>query len=543
MTFAGSLNVSLAITLGAGLHRDAGPAVLKRRFSAAWGKTEVFVANATGWELARLRAWRHSEHWSIRMALAHSAGYGLRLEAGSRHPYGDMRQHRLRLALGYGDLRLHRLRLRMNYGDLRPYRQRFVVGYADMAQARSRQRWVYGDLTTCQRSMRLGYWLTQQTAVRHRLGYDLRDLNPVTHRLAASWSLLSDARLQAVVNSPEMTCNGQTVRIIQATLSCDEESPFWMASVEVAELADFASIGIGQSITLALGLESFVFVVDGKTLSRQAVTQQRCELSAVSPLALLDTPFAATIRYYQSLAVSARAAVQALIGPVTWDLPDWVIAPGRLMIEGVTPLGAARNIVAAIGAIVESNPDGSVVCRRRHPVSIAQYAQAAVAHSLFDMDVISASARIAPSRGFNRVTIANEDGDGGSASPQIEYVPDAGDANQGTVRAYLSAMRPVVLTHTGHPATVIASLGSVSRSEVETVEFVQGLASTRLPVTSITSAVWQHTDLGAVSANGQALVAATAGFSLLRLTYTVTSLDWRVALSTDEEVQFVLVDT
>ena len=77
-------------------------------------------------------------------------------------------------------------------------------------------------------------------------------------------------------------------------------------------------------------------------------------------------------------------------GPVLTDLstfPSLAITganfgtAGRLMLEGATPLAAARNVVAAIGGIVESNPDGSVVCRRRHPVSIPQYGAATVAHS------------------------------------------------------------------------------------------------------------------------------------------------------------------
>jgi hypothetical protein len=123
-------------------------------------------------------------------------------------------------------------------------------------------------------------------------------------------------------------------------------------------------------------------VVDGKTLSRESQTSQRCELTAISPLALLDAPFAATIRYYQPGALSARSAVvEFLIGNVDWQLPDWIIPAGRLMMEGVTPLAAARSVVAAIGGIVESNPDGTVVCRRRHPVSIPDYGQAPVAHS------------------------------------------------------------------------------------------------------------------------------------------------------------------
>jgi len=259
-------------------------------------------------------------------------------------------------------------------------------------------------------------------------------------------------------------------------------------------------------------------------------------------LALLDAPFAGTTRLYASTPMSAQAAVHDLIGAVSWQLPDWVIEPGRLMLEGVTPLAGARAIVAAIGGVVESRPDGSVVCRRRHPVSLPDYGTASVAHSLFDADVLSVSAQFAPSRGFNRVVLANEDSGSGQAGDRIEFVADADDRNCGTVRAYLASPRAVVLAHTGHPDTVVAHLGEVTRTEVETLEFIEGHASTRYPVTQLSSTQWQHVDLGPVAAQGQSLQATTPGYSLLRLTYTTTSLNWQVALASDEEVQFVLLD-
>ena len=176
-------------------------------------------------------------------------------------------------------------------------------------------------------------------------------------------------------------------------------------------------------------------------------------------------------------------------------------------------------------------------------MSIPDYATATVAHSLFDSDVLSARSQIAPSRGYNRVTIANEDAGSGAMADRIEYVADVDDDHQGTVRAYLTTTRPVVLTHTGHAATIIAALGEVTRSETETVEFIDGRARLRYPVTALVSTVWQHADLGAVTADHENLLASTAGYSLGVITYTTTSLDWRVALSIDEEVQFVLVDT
>ena len=81
-------------------------------------------------------------------------------------------------------------------------------------------------------------------------------------------------------------------------------------------------------------------------------------------------------------------------------------------------------------------------------MSIPQYGAAAVAHSLFDADVMSAQAQIAPMRGYNRVTLANDEGSVSTSDDRIEYVADADDAYRGTVRAYLAAARAVVLAHT-----------------------------------------------------------------------------------------------
>ena len=337
-----SLGLSLAFTLGAGLHADAGPIRVKGHFVASWGKTEVFVTNSSGWDLVRQRAWQQRDVWSIQMALSHRAVYGLRVEAANQQLYGDLRQHRRQW--------------QVRYGDVQTVRARYLTYYADLGGCRSR--------------MRFAYWLTQQIAVQHALTYAITNVNPIAKRLIASWPLLDDTRMQAVVNSPELAWNGRAIRILQASLSCDEDSPVWMAQISLAELDDFASISIGDALTLTLGLETFALIVDGKTLSRESVADQQCELSAMSPLALLDAPFAGALRYYQPAAIAAQATVETLIGPVIWRLPNWLIPAGRLMLEGVTPLAAARNIVAAVGGIVESNPDGSVVCRRRHPVSI-----------------------------------------------------------------------------------------------------------------------------------------------------------------------------
>lgn len=490
----------LGLTLQIGLYADSGPVRLRSRLETNWGKTEVFVANAAAWDVTRIKGWSHRSVWSLWITRSCACGYDVRMESCCQAPYGDMRQHDSRFVAPSGD--------------------------------RPQHRW----------SIRHVWWLTGPASANHALNYAITDTDPVKGHLVSSWSLLADHSLQAVANLPELSWLGQRLRLHQATLSCDEDSPVWIASIELAELADFAALGITDEISLTLGLETFRFIVDGKTLSRESMTGRRFEVTAVSPVALLDAPFAGTMSFHRNEATPAREAVELLVGALSWQLPVWVIPAGRLLLENVTPLQAARNIVASIGGIIESNPDGSLTARRRHPVSIPQYGSASVAHALFDSDVLTASSRIAPNRGYNRVTIANEEGAQAATSDSIEYTADAQDARRGRVRASPNPERSVLLVHTGHQSTVITARGVVMRTETELVEFVEGKASVRYAISSITHTQWQHTDLGGVSAEGRTITSSVPGYSLLLLTYTTQSIDWDVALSFNEEVQFVMVD-
>lgn len=494
-------DLGLYFTLSLSVHVDSGPTRLRHQFRTNWGKTEVFVNHRVAHELARERVWQHQALWTLKLSLIHVAPFGLRLEATNAYRYGDLPRNR----------------------------QSHVV--------------IWHDMESLKVKFQSSYWLTQSFSKQHQLNYAVNDTDPVRSRLQASWTLLADQRLQAVNNSPELTWQGRKLRLISATLSADEDSPVWLAHVQLAELSDFAAMNIGDALRLALGEEIFALVVDGKSLSRDSMTVMRCEISAVSPLALLDAPFSATLKFFRSDATQAVDAVTELIGPVDWQLPHWLIPAGRLLMEGVTPLQAARTIVSAIGGILESLPDGSVVGRRRHPVSLPAYENANVDHTFFDGDVISARARIAPGRGFNRVTLANEEGAAHVTDDRLEFITHEASSTQGVVRAYLNPVRSVTLAHSGHPDTKITAQGEASRVETEVVEFIEGQARTRYPIAQMTSQHWQHVDLGALSFNGNTLTASTMGYSLLALSYLTTSIHWSVTLMANEEVQFFLIDS
>ena len=496
-----SLALSLELTLGICVSSE----------TAAPQRGRTFV---TPWTVSAVRTWRHTAEWTVRGAFGHRAVYSLYLARAFVGPYAS----------------LQRL--------TRP----LVLPYAERTGRQSSLSVAYGERTPRRFTRRAPYALTCARVAGFQASYAITAVNPRGVRLAAAWAVLDGYRLQAVHNLPELVWNQRSIRLLQATLSCDEDSPVWIGRLVIAELADYAAIGIGATLSLELGSERFVLLVDGKMLSRSAVGEARGELSVVSPLARHEAPFTAAVSYSVTGAISARAAVTALIDPVIWQLPDWTIPAGRLTFAEVTPLTAARNLVAAIGGIIESTPAGEAVCRARHPVRVPDYGTATVDQALFDSDVLSVVAHVAPSRGFNRVTVANEDGAASTANDQIEVVPDATDPHRALVRAYPDPVRAVVLTHTGHPETVITAQGRLVRPENELLEFVAGTATARYPVTSVVSAVWQHADLGELTARGCQLQAAIAGYSLVRLTYLTTAATWQVALARDETVQFVLID-
>ena len=496
-----SFALSLDLAIGIQVAAETAPRRLARGFVMPWAVNS-------------LRIGRHRADWTVRGAVGHRAVYGVCLARRFVGPYASLR----RLS--------------------RP----LVLPYAERSRRQRGLRLPYGERTVRRITVRTTYGLTRARVAGCQLAYALTAVNPRSVRFVASWAVLEGYRLQAVDNLPELLWNERAIRLLQATLSCDEDSPVWIGRLMLANLTDYAAIGLGETLALILGSERFVLIVDGKMLSRATVGEARAELSVVSPLARCEAPFAAPVSYAVTGAVSARAAVTALIGPVDWQLPDWMIPAGRLTFAEVTPLTAARNLVAAVGGIIESTPAGDPVCRARHPVSVPDYNTARVAHALFDSDVLSVITHAAPSRGFNRVTVANEDGAASAASDRIEYVPEEADPHRGQVRAYLDPHRAVTLTHSGHPETVITAMGDVLRQESELLEFIAGVAATRYPVLMVVSAVWQHADLGAISASGTQLQAVTPGYSLVQLTYLTTARTWQVALARDEAVQFVLID-
>lgn len=469
--------------------------------------TSHAVANSSPWNIAYSRAVKNTVPWDMAYlrTVKHQLLYDMPLQAMCQSPYALTMQ------------------------------VKHYVAWEDLAQHAV-------QMTT-------PYDLVSDHFVAHSVGYELlvHDKLAVTHK--AGYSLLSGQSKQAVINNPQLSWYGEVMGITQANLSCDESSPYWIADIQVGKVSDYSRIQVGDAVSLEVAVsnttEVYQFIVVSKHLSRGASGADiGCSLSCSSPLCLLDTPFSGNVEYTNSGGVLASTLVSNLLGSVIWSLTDWIIPAGEATFTGVSPLRAAQRVVEAIGGLIESNPDGSFVCRQKHPVSVPDYYTATPVHSLFDSDVISSQGMVGLMAGFNSLTLSNT-GNGTSTSDQLEQVPHPDFPEDGTlkrVRATLAYERPVALAFTGNPATSTVDVGQVTRSETEVVEFKDGVGHTRYPITRIVSYSWNANDLGVVNFSGSQLTSAVKSYSLLSVTYNVTTRDWDVGLDLTQEVQFLILD-
>lgn len=423
------------------------------------------------------------------------------------------------------------------------------VGWGSLQTIATRHEDSYGDAAVLSSRLESPYHLLSSYQVRNQLKYRLLDGNPrqVSHRLG--YSLLNAELVFTIDNNPTIMFGTTEIQVDDVELSCDEGSSVWSARFRVLDANDFANLPILSMITMTVaipsGAENFVFFVDSKNVTRP-FGDLNCSVSALSPLALMDSPYSNTSEYINQHPVPAKDMVESLLGSVVWNLPEWLIPVSGASFSGVSPLGAAKSIVEAVGGLVESLPDGTVVCRKKYLVDVDKYSVLDTSHEFFDDDIHDVSGQYGFASLFNRLTLSNEGGDA-SSQDKLEEVENPNYPNDNTkkiIRAYLHYQRPVTLAHTGNPATSIVPLGERVRWEKEVIEFKDGHASVSNKIDSIDFANchWQHVNLGSVSFAENNLVSSVAGNSLYAIKYSVRSLDWAVELHLTEEVQFVLLD-
>ena len=352
-------------------------------------------------------------------------------------------------------------------------------------------------------------------------------------------------------------------QLVSVTVSCDEDSPYYQCELELRDHQYYPDFQRDKPFLVHLFDMDYQFVVDSRTLNRTIDDEgnqvNTVSISGLSPLCLQSGPRAKTMTKTWDTPTYASQIVEELIGTVTWQLVDWMIPGYRLAAENAYPLDIANQIVNAVGGLIESQPDGSVVCRHRWPTSIAAL-DTVSATILTENHIYSITESPTNDDLMNRVRIMDQQA---SYQDRMEYVPntlgDGTDPYNGILYAFLSPWRDGLRIVTTRPSKI--TLGSLSEGTrviadsnvdypAETITFDSRESSVSYPVMSLDSFEWLDENLGSIVVTPYSTTLTSGngtygGYSLAKVGYTTRfiSIPVHCLESIDSiEAQFLLLE-
>lgn len=344
---------------------------------------------------------------------------------------------------------------------------------------------------------------------------------------------------------------------IDVQISADEGDYVWTCKLKLKNLNDYGKFALDDPFQITLGTEVYSFIVDSFDMSRDAPDDIAVGITGVSPGAKYNFPRADPFTMEWTTDVTAKDAAETALGTtIQWDILNWTIPAYRLSVDNVAPIAVVQEIAEAAGAIVESNLDGTLRVRYRHPVSVPDYPTTPPSHAVTERDdMLTFKEAGAPTDLINRVRVIDIDA---SYADFLEFVEDTTDPliKQGELRAFPGPWRAIeiidvhdtrdpgeiLMTYTGVKTEIIQDEDGVG----ELIEIYGGQANTAKPIWGIDSVVWESANLGGIvytPGSTTLKIGDETSYGLIRLRYTTKFYTWHVVYASGIDVaQFVMED-
>lgn len=387
------------------------------------------------------------------------------------------------------------------------------------------------------------YNILEQVRVAKEINYDLTPRNKLRVAYSTIWSLLTPF-VENVTDQPVLVHQGRTVRIEEGDISASEGGYAWEGNFTLSDIADYVRFQRDDVFTAEIYGEVWTFIVDGKELRRPGPAQVSGRIIGISPSARFTNPRAPRQDYLWDEPVGAEAAaLEVTGGEVDWDVVDWTIPAFRLAFSDTEPLDIVKRLAEAIGAVVESDLDGTLHVRELYPVSPQDYETTTPDHEFIEVqDIFDASETYGFNVVANRFRLMEMQQ---AEQDRLEWIEDAPGAFSGVMRVYPGPWRTnVTLSHTQVPGTVhIGPQAESYREEEELIEIFKGQGSTAYPVFDILEVEWEGTNLGGLAHavdGADITVIGPEANSLVRIRYRTRCLTYRVVSSSGHPTQFLL---
>lgn len=220
------------------------------------------------------------------------------------------------------------------------------------------------------------------------------------------------------------------------------------------------------------------------------------------------------------------------------QIVDWPIKGGTLFANNESRLEVIRKIIRDRGKL-QTAPAGTLLVVPEYKVSPPNWPTAAVDHTLSELDDLFTASESWDERDRTNAVFVSD-----QLEADERFILDQAQLDESRIY-YLGYRVPwdaaFTLYHSGGNWVTVQSLGVVSESHTEQVEFVDGRGQVSKPVYSMSAVSWLQAQLGAVTfGEDGALRSEIEGNSLASITYTTKYRKWLATDPRNEDVQFWL---
>lgn len=346
--------------------------------------------------------------------------------------------------------------------------------------------------------------------------------------------------IYAVTSCP-ITLNGLdiTKRVDRCVVTNSESAVFGTCELT---LPVGLAVSRGDTVVVDLSGVQYVYLVEDPSAEGPARS-----IWCRSAACVLDEPHAAEINLngWDTPYAAAAALAAAVCGTVAldWQLPDWNL-PNRWELTG-TPIECLQTLVASVGGILQSTPDGGITARRRWPVRPPDLAGAtplATIRRATALDDSPLTVKPTSGKGYGSVTVYGYD--------TAALLPDMELEESSPVLGSPVHVRLFWPTQTPLPFDSFVTDGSAVKLSsadlvvsAEELIFENGAATTRYPIKHLHSCEWIGANGGALwwleNGNSKELSTITPGVrGIAKVTYTTSYERWQLTGQTAEKCLF-----
>lgn len=334
-----------------------------------------------------------------------------------------------------------------------------------------------------------------------------------------------------VQNDVYLTVNGNRLGIISGDVSTSEGLFVWRAAIVLADFSVFEQFTRDTEFTVHINGDTYAFVVTRRSREYDSPAGKVYKVEGMSPTIRHKAPFASVITKDYPDAMQARAYAESVDPSIDWRILDWQIPGGSLSVDRGTEISMLSEVVAAVGAVLETTREGQLYARYKFPVSPRLYGVTQPDLYLTartDMEKYDMPDELVDYADCLHISSSS----GAQVGDTMEWEQDADNPNTGILTVYLSPDREgTYVAHTSRNIS-ITLLSDEYEEKCEDVEFIDGAGNVQYPVKAIVDYEWQFEDLGAVSFDGNGLTVALPGskygYSLLQIQYTTRVIKYRV---------------